>query len=339
MSDALLTPAVGGVFWAASAGLIAYSAKKVKEDKNERIVPLMGVLSAFVFAAQMINFSIPGTGSSGHLSGALLLAVFLGPYRGFLAIASVLVIQCLFFADGGLLALGANIFNLGLPAAFVAYPIWSKLVKSESSSFRIGAVTILSGTIALELGASGVVLQTVISGISDLPFTSFFPIMLLIHLAIGLVEGTVTMGIILFIRRLKPEVLSQEKAVKERKLGIVFSAFIILALLTGGLISWFASSNPDGLEWSIAKTSGKEELEAPDKGVHGFLERTLKKIALLPDYSFQNAEEHSGAVENDDGGQLGTSVSGIVGLGLVLLLAAATGYVLRQKNKNVPSSG
>jgi cobalt/nickel transport system permease protein len=106
MADALLSPAVGGTMWAATAGTIAWCSKKVRAELDERKVPLMGVLAAFIFAAQMINFTIPATGSSGHLGGGLLLAVLLGPWAAFLAIASVLFIQALFFADGGLLALG-----------------------------------------------------------------------------------------------------------------------------------------------------------------------------------------------------------------------------------------
>ncbi len=138
MADALISPAVGGTMWAASAAAIAYCSKKVKEDLDERKVPLMGVLGAFVFAAQMINFTIPATGSSGHLGGGMLLAILLGPYAAFLVIASVLVVQALFFADGGLLALGCNIFNLGFFPAFIAYPlIYKKIVKGEITKGKL----------------------------------------------------------------------------------------------------------------------------------------------------------------------------------------------------------
>jgi cobalt/nickel transport system permease protein len=121
MADALISPAVGGGMWAATGALLAYSARKVTQEIDDRKVPLMGVLGAFVFAAQMINFTIPGTGSSGHLGGGMILTVLLGPYAAFLVTASVLTVQALFFADGGLLALGCNIFNLGFFPAFIAY--------------------------------------------------------------------------------------------------------------------------------------------------------------------------------------------------------------------------
>ena len=102
MADALISPAVGGVMWAATAAAGAVSVRALARSKDERRLPLMGVMGAFVFAAQMITFSIPGTGSSGHLGGGLLLAALLGPYAGFLVMASVLAVQALFFADGGL---------------------------------------------------------------------------------------------------------------------------------------------------------------------------------------------------------------------------------------------
>src|SRR5512138_2943361 len=124
MADALLSPAVGGTMWAVSAGTIAWCSTKVRTGLDEKRVPLMGVLGAFLFAAQMINFSIPGTGSSGHLGGGLLLAVLLGPHAAFLVMASVVAVQALLFGDGGLLALGCNAVNLGLLPAFVALPLF-----------------------------------------------------------------------------------------------------------------------------------------------------------------------------------------------------------------------
>src|SRR5512136_1061958 len=138
MADALLSPAVGGTMWAVSAGTIAYCSKKVRDEFDERNVPLMGVLGAFIFAAQMINFTIPATGSSGHLGGGLILSILLGPHAAFLTIASVLVVQALFFADGGLLALGCNIFNLGFIPAFIVFPfIYKKLAGCNPGQTRM----------------------------------------------------------------------------------------------------------------------------------------------------------------------------------------------------------
>ena len=193
MADALISPTVGGVMWATSAGMAAYASRQVQKDLDERKVPLMGVLGAFIFAAQMINFAIPGTGSSGHISGGLILAILLGPYAGFLTIASVLTIQALFFADGGLLSLGCNIFNLGFYGCFIVYPlIYKQLVKAKLSPWRILIGSTLAAIIALQLGAVSVVLETLFSRNSELPFKTFLILMQPIHLAIGIVEGLVT---------------------------------------------------------------------------------------------------------------------------------------------------
>ena len=165
MADALLSPAVGGAMWAVTAGLTAYSAKKLKESPDDSRVPLMGVLGAFVFAAQMINFSIPATGSSGHLGGGMILAILLGPHAAFLTLASVLVVQALFFADGGLLALGCNIFNMGFFTCFFAYPfIYKKIVGAGASRKTIFIAAALSAVIGLQLGLlfSGAILTETI---------------------------------------------------------------------------------------------------------------------------------------------------------------------------------
>jgi cobalt/nickel transport system permease protein len=122
MAEALLSPALGVAKWIASGATLAGCSRRVRADGRDYLVPLMGVLGAFVFAAQMVNFTIPGTGSSGHIGDELLLAILLGPAAAFVAIASVLTVHALFFADGGLLALGANIFNLGVFPCFIAFP-------------------------------------------------------------------------------------------------------------------------------------------------------------------------------------------------------------------------
>jgi cobalt/nickel transport system permease protein len=164
MADALLSPAVGGGMWAATAATLAYSARKVTREIDDRKVPLMGVLGAFIFAAQMINFTIPGTGSSGHLGGGMILTVLLGPCAAFLVTASVLTVQALFFADGGLLALGCNIFNLGFFPAFVAYPfVFKPLLGEKPTAGRLSLASIVAAVVGLQLGAFGVVLETVFS--------------------------------------------------------------------------------------------------------------------------------------------------------------------------------
>ncbi len=339
MADALLSPAVGGTMWAVTAGLTAYSAKRLKNSPDESRVPLMGVLGAFVFAAQMINFSIPATGSSGHLGGGMILAILLGPYAAFLVLASVLVVQALFFADGGLLALGCNIFNMAFFPCFIAYPfIYKKIVGDSPSRNRIFLGAVLSAVVGLQMGAFSVVLETLASGISELPFKTFLLLMQPIHLGIGAVEGVVTAAVVSFVWKARPEILAAA-AHNSRMQGVPLRKVLVglglAAAITGGLLSWFASSYPDGLEWSMAKTSGKEELEAPAEGIHGALAVLQEKLAFLPDYGFRKSgSEESPAETKEEASPWpavdgGTTVSGLVGGALTLLLAGMVGFVLR----------
>ncbi|NHZ84805.1 MAG: cobalamin biosynthesis protein CbiM [Planctomycetia bacterium] len=344
MADALVSPAVGCTMWATSAVLIGYSAKKVREDADEQKIPLMGVVGAFIFAAQMINFSIPGTGSSGHIGGGMMLAILLGPYAAFLTISSVLTVQALFFADGGLLALGCNIFNMGFFPAFLAYPfIYKPIVGSKPTKKLIVTASIVSAIVALQAGAFGVVMETSFSGIAELPFRKFILLMQPIHFAIGIGEGLATAALVMFIWKARPEIINT--AFKEntfskisiRKVMIILS---ILVVITGGVLSWFASSYPDGLEWSMLKTSGTEELTTPEKGIHSKLSAIQEKSVFLPDYSFkQKKSSDISEVSNEKWPNIdaGTTVSGILGSVLTLILAVLIGIILKwrtSKTKN-----
>lgn len=337
MADALLSPAVGGAMWVAAGATLAYSAKKVTQEIDDSKVPLMGVLGAFIFAAQMINFTIPGTGSSGHLGGGMILTVLLGPYAAFLVTASVLTVQALFFADGGLLALGCNIINLGVFPAFIAYPlVFKPLAGTKPTAARLTAASVVAAIVGLQLGAFGVVMETVLSGISALPFSTFVLLMQPIHLAIGIVEGLATAAVISFVWKARPEVMEKaalHQPIGQISMGKVLGGLGVAAVVTGGLLSWFASTNPDGLEWSMFKVSGKEELEASGT-VHETLGSLQKRTAFLPDYGFKKAE-HEAATEEPapawPAPDAGTSVSGMVGGILTLLVAVAIGFLLKRR--------
>lgn len=339
MADALISPAVGGTMWVITAGLIAWCARKVKQTMNDRLVPMMGVLGAFIFAAMMINFSIPGTGSSGHLGGGLILTVLLGPHAAFLVMASVLTVQALFFADGGLLALGCNIFNLGFFPAFIAYPfVYRAIVNDDYGAPRAWLAAIAGAVVGLLLGAFSVVVETKASGISALPFGAFVLMMLPIHLAIGIVEGLATAAVIGFVAHARPESLctDQTEAKQSAPLAPVLIGLMVAALIIGGAVSWFASTHPDGLEWSIAKVIGKEELAGAEDGLHAKLAYFQKTTAFLPDYGFKTPEgepaaETSGAEPYASWPSVsgGASVAGIVGGLMTLGLACLVGFGLK----------
>ena len=321
MGDALISPVVGGALIAATAGVMTYSVKKLDKESLKAKVAYMGVAGAFVFAAQMINFSIPGTGSSGHIGGGMLLAILLGPSAGFLAMASILLVQALFFADGGLLAYGANVINMGLFTCYLAYPFIYKAflkLKRFDMKTRIALGSFFGVVIGLQLGAFAVVVETVISGRTELPFLTFLLFMLPIHLAIGAVEGAITAAIAVFLYQQQPDLLYQKQSTST--IGIknkIVIGFILLTIFIGGVASLYASSSPDGLEWSISNVS-ENFFENSD---HSFLQVVQDKLAFLPDYSFKS---------NPEGNAVGTSLSGIVGSFATLLLVVTVTFIIRK---------
>ncbi len=334
MADALLSPTAGLAISAVSAGAIAFSVAKIKKDDlNDKKVPIMAVAGAFVFAAQMINFTIPATGSSGHIGGGMLLAALLGGYPSLLTLSAVLIIQALFFADGGLLALGCNILNMGVIPCLLVYPLIFKPIIRRGMSYRnITLASVLSVVVGLQLGSLGVVLETYASGVTELPFGTFLLMMQPIHLAIGLVEGMITAAVISFVYSMRPDLIesAQQASLTPRvTLKRVLALTAILTVLTGGLLSLYASENPDGLEWSIEKVAGTAELSS-DGELHDNMASLQDKTAFMPDYDYTS---------ESDSIVPGTSLAGLIGGGLTFLLAGITGIILSwfKKRKTAPT--
>ena len=327
MADAMLSPAVGATMYVASGLVAAYSINKIrKEEDYKKKIPTMGIMGAFVFATQMLNFTIPGTGSSGHLCGGLLLSSILGPFGGFLSMIGVLLIQCLFFADGGLLALGANIWNMAFYGCFIGSLIWKFIMKNGMSKTKIILASILGSVLTLQLGAFSVTLETLASGVTQLPFGAFVLAMQPIHLAIGLVEGLITSAVLCFIYEARPEILwnGNNKIEKEARFSYKKTIAILscLVVIIAGGFSLLASSNPDGLEWSIEKLTGSTEIEGQENNVYQTTQSIQDTTAILPDYSFENSDN-----------SLGTSVSGIVGCIITVVFLLIVGYIIKLKRK------
>lgn len=329
MADALVAPAVAGTMYLMSTAAAGYSIKKIRMEADPKKIPTMGIMGAFVFAAQMINFTIPGTGASGHLCGGVLLTAILGPYAAFLTMIGVLLIQCLLFADGGLLALGCNIWNMAFYGCFFGgFLIWKQIIKRNLSKKTIIMASILSSVITLQLGAFSVTLETFVSGITELPFSVFVGMMQPIHLAIGLVEGVIISAVLLFIYEARPELIwtgaesneneNQGKLSLKRTLAVLAGGAAIIA----GCISLFASAYPDGLEWSIEKVTGSTELTASGP-VYAVMEKIQRITALLPDYGFRSGESAAG-----------TAFSGIIGGVIVITICVLGSYTFRFFRRN-----
>lgn len=318
MSDALISTPVAAVMGVAATSLIVVAGAQVKKSQRTDLVPLMGVLGAFVFAAQMLNFSIPGTGSSGHIIGGVFLAAILGPWAAFLTLSSVLIIQCLIFADGGLLALGCNIINMGAMSCLVAYPlIFKPLMRYPASGWRMFGVATLACVVGLELGAMLVTLETKLSGVTALSTSTFLLFMTGIHLAVGIGEGLATGAVLWFVQRTQPSLLCSDTQpqAKKHNLRNALLAFGCAAAVIGGGLAFLASTNPDGLEWSIAKVAGDELGGHTDK--LGQLANQLQSAtAVMPDYN--------------------NTLSGIVGALIVMAtLWVICSLILRLRHKKV----
>jgi cobalt/nickel transport system permease protein len=306
---------------AVSAAACVYAVSKIKEGSlcDKKDAPMIGVMGALVFAAQMVNFTIPGTGSSGHIAGGILLAAVIGAMPALLAMSAVLIVQCLFFADGGLLALGCNIFNMGVIPCLIVYPlVFKPFVKDGMTLKNIAAASMLAVVVSLQLGAFGVTLETQLSGVAALPFSKFLLSMQPIHLAIGVAEGVITAAVLCFACQTRPEIMKIAHSGMLAQNGVsaargALIALAVAAVLVGGVLSLFASSSPDGLEWAVQKVAGTSEIAA----VSPMVEKTAQAqsaIAVMPDYNFKGALESTSWV--------GTSVAGIVGAALTFLLVA-----------------
>ncbi len=236
---------------ALSGVAVGASLRTLNRSLPRRQVPLMGLAAAFVFAAQMVNFPIAG-GTSGHLMGGVLTAVLLGPAAGIVVMAAVLIVQCLLFADGGVLALGANIFNMGVIGTVGGFGIYRAvygILGSERGRFIAIAVgawgsTILAATVcAGELAWSGTA-----------PWDAAFTAMVNVHMLIGLGEAVITVLVLSVIRASRPGLFTDPLMPRTRDHYVLFVTYGVTAALgIAFFVAPFASPLPDGLEHAVAQ--------------------------------------------------------------------------------------
>lgn len=238
--DGFLSITIALIFWLMSVAVLYVALRRTQGEFAERQIPLMGVMAAFIFAAQMINFPVIG-GTSGHLLGGTLAGITLGPWGGMLVMAVVVAVQALLFQDGGLLALGANIFNMGVLTVVIGYGVY------RASRMRSRGMRLLSSGVAAWLsvlaGAMSTALQLWLSGTSALRMV--MPAMLGVHAFIGIGEGLITVAVLVFILRVKPSLLEINGKANQGRGWSVVGLLLALGVL---LLAPFASADPDGLE-------------------------------------------------------------------------------------------
>ena len=195
--DGVLSVPVAIALWVMTVVVLTVAVRRTNGALDERAVPLMGVMAAFIFAAQMFNFPVAG-GTSGHLLGGVLAAILLGPWAGTLVMACVVAVQALLFQDGGLVVMGANIFNMGIVGTLGGYYVYRLLAGAlgGEARARIPAAAV-AAWLAVEVGALAMSLQLIVSG--TVPAQTTLPVMLGVHALIGIGEALITVGALAFI--------------------------------------------------------------------------------------------------------------------------------------------
>jgi cobalt/nickel transport system permease protein len=302
--DGFLSTLVSIVFWLVSSITVAYALKRVGKDLGERQVPLMGVLAAAIFAGQMLNFSVTG-GTSGHLLGAALATILLGPWPAVIIMTSVVSIQALIFQDGGLLALGTNLFNMaviGVAVSYFAYTSLYRLARGRSWGIFVGGFA--AAWLSIVVASLACALELALSGTS--PANIAVPAMGSIHMLIGLGEGLITIGALGFLYASRRDLFHIGEAAPKGSKAIWVCGLSIAALLA--VLSPLASSRPDGLEWVAEQKGFFEAARAP-------------LYNILPDYVIPG-------ISNEI---LATILAGILGTLLVLGVALGVAFLRRKK--------
>ncbi|MFN2113020.1 MAG: energy-coupling factor ABC transporter permease [Anaerolineales bacterium] len=298
--DGFLTIVVSLIFWVVTIVMVGLAVSKTNHTLGEKQIPLMGVMAAFIFAAQMLNFPVAG-GTSGHFLGGALAAIVLGPWAGILVMTAVVGVQALLFQDGGLLVMGANIFNMGILTAVIGFGLY-RLVAGQKRPVRL-AVAGVGAWVATMTAALMTSLELWLSGTSRLEIV--LPAMLGVHALIGIGEGLITVAALAYIEQTRPDLVSPEKTVQEGGKGWVVGG--VLISLAAVLLSPLASSHPDGLE-RVAENLNflGSGLDAP--------------YQILPDYTIPFLGETP----------LSTILAGVVGALVVLGLIILVGRSLRK---------
>ena len=301
--DGFLTLIVSLIFWAITLIMVGLAVSKTNKSLGEKQIPLMGVMAAFIFAAQMLNFPIAG-GTSGHFLGGALAAIVLGPWAGILVMTAVVGVQALLFQDGGLLVMGANIFNMGILTAVIGFGLY-RLVVHQKRGLRL-AVAGGGAWIATMAAALVTSLQLWLSGTTRLEIV--LPAMLGVHALIGIGEGLITVAALTYIEQTRPDLMSAEKTSREGGWGWVLGG--VLITLAAVLISPLASGNPDGLE-RVAENLGFLGIgqDAP--------------YQILPDYTIPFLGETA----------LSTILAGVVGAVILMGLLILVGRNLQRRPK------
>ncbi|CDN11106.1 MAG: PDGLE domain-containing protein [Richelia sp.] len=302
--DSFLSIPVAGATAVASVGALAVALRRTQTNLGQRYAPILGLTTAFIFAAQMINFPVAG-GTSGHLLGGVLGAVVLGsPWAGMICIATVLMIQAVLFADGGITVLGANILNMAVIGVWVGWLLTQTLQKLlGGSQRRLPLAAGIAAGVSVVVAATACAIELAISGTA--PSGLVLPAMAGVHILIGVGEGVITGGVIAYLANVRPDLLPGEQQQFRGWLTPIISVVVI-----AGLLSLVASAWPDGLE-----------KVAEDLGFINLAENVRVAVPTpLADYGIEGL------------GTIGTSIAGLVGSVFSFVVAFGLAKVVKPSN-------
>ncbi len=302
--DGFLSVPVALAMWVVAIAGVAYALLRVNRELDERKVPLMGVMAATIFAGQMLNFSVGG-GTSGHLLGAALAVIMLGPWAAVVVMACVVSTQALLFQDGGLLALGANITNMALIGVAVAYTTYHTMRKlAGTKTWGLLAAGFAAGWLSIVLAALACALQLAVSGTS--PANVAVPAMGGIHMLIGIGEGLITVGALSLLFAARRDLLAMDKPTATVGRGLWVTGLLLAIVLA--VLSPLASTHPDGLEWVAEQ--------------RGFLQAARDApYRIIPDYAFPGISNKAVA----------TIAAGVVGVLIVFSVVWSVAAARRRR--------
>jgi len=316
--DNFLSAPVSLVFWIATAGCVALALRRTERTLDDRQVPLMGVMAACIFAAQMLNFPVAG-GTSGHLLGGALAAIVLGPAAGVLVMTCVVALQALLFADGGIVVMGANIFNMGVLTAIIGAAVFGTIIAVFGRArWGVAVAGFAAAWVSVMAAALATSLQLIASGTAQAAVV--LPAMLGVHAVIGIGEGLITAAALGFLLATRPDLLparvagaGQGRATGGHTRGILGGGLAIAAVLA--LVSPLASAAPDGLE-RVAEDLGFLQTERGPV--------VQAPTGVLPDYTVPGLASE----------QASTILAGVIGVVIVVALAYGVALLVRNRTRN-----
>ncbi|NGN68789.1 cobalt ABC transporter permease [Streptomyces sp. A7024] len=329
--DAPVSVATGAV----AAAAVAVSLRGARRELDERTAPLAGLVAAFIFAVQMLNFPV-AAGTSGHLLGGALAAILVGPYTGVLCVSVVLIMQAVLFADGGLTALGVNITNMAVVTVVVAYLLFRGLLRVlPKGRTSLTAASFVAALISVPAAALAFTGMYALGGTADVAIGKVAVAMGGVHVLIGIGEAAITAATVSAVAAVRPDLVHGAKglvkpleirtadgvtevlpasasapAATPRKPRRLLIAGVLVSLVLAGGVSFYASSNPDGLE----KVAG-------DKGMDKNEKDHAAKDSPLADYSTKDVGDE----------RLSGGLAGVIGVAATLAVGSGVFVVVRRR--------